>query len=191
MKTVTVLKKDYVCFIKHKLNWDRKKVHKLLFMLWHIFHGKQLLVWHLTTKHTKCGLQSCTFLLLYLTCGKVKGSCWIVRKGDGADSCDSSRKQLYDCLQFYQCSSQKRNLLTSERLTACMWAVTHSIATEVDSSVDIWHLTLKKWLMYKNVCTLSDGPHLPNPCLGLYQERTTHGMRFWSVLSKFIYVFLA
>ena len=25
MKTVTVLKKDYVCFIKHKLNWERKK----------------------------------------------------------------------------------------------------------------------------------------------------------------------
>jgi len=25
MKTVTVLKKNYVCFIKHKLNSDRKK----------------------------------------------------------------------------------------------------------------------------------------------------------------------
>ena len=106
MKTVTVLKVDYVCFIKHKLNWERKKVHRLLFMLWHVFHGKQLLVWNFTTKHTKCGLQLCTFLLLYITCGNVKGSCWIVRMGEGdcAASHNSIRKQLCNCLQFYRCS---------------------------------------------------------------------------------------
>ena len=30
MKTFTVLKKDYVCFIKYKLNWDRKKSSQII-----------------------------------------------------------------------------------------------------------------------------------------------------------------
>ena len=109
MKTVTVLKKYYFCFIKCKLNWDRKKFTNY-YLCCDIFHGKQLLVWHLTTKHTKCGFQSCTFLLLYITCGNINGSCWIMRTGEGdcAVSCNSIRKQLYNSLQFYRCSLWKK-----------------------------------------------------------------------------------
>jgi len=165
MKTVTVLKVDYVCFIKHKLNWERKKVHRLLFMLWHVFHGKQLLVWNFTTKRTKCGLQLCTFLLLYITCGNVKGSCWIVRMGEGdcAASHNSIRKQLCNCLQFYWCSLWEKSywLQKDEIHVDKCGQLLVQLPPKVTASSG--H-ALCKCLLYKNVCILSDCPHLPNPC---------------------------
>jgi len=100
-----------IMFVLLKISWtEREKKFTNYYLCYdiHIYvcHGKQFLVWNLTTKRTKCGLQLCIFLQLYITCGNVKGSCWIVRMGEGdcATSHNSIRKQLCNCLQFYQCS---------------------------------------------------------------------------------------
>ena len=77
-------------------------------MVWKIFHGKQLLVWNWTSKHTKCGLQSCTFLVLFIVCGYVKGSCWIMRTGEG------------DCLASHNSIRKQYSVHTRAHVCVCV-----------------------------------------------------------------------